>query len=108
MPFAVQFTTGARADLRSIHDYIATQDSPQNAAYVVREILRKVSSLQRSPDRGVFPPELLQVEIRAYRQVFFKPYRIVYRIGERTVYIVLIADGRRDLGSLLLRRLHEE
>jgi toxin ParE1/3/4 len=42
---------------------------------------------------------------RSYRQLFFKPYRILYRIRANTVYIALIADGRRDMKSLLLRRL---
>ena len=39
------------------------------------------------------------------RKTSFKPYRIVYRVLEHKVYIHLIADGRRDLQSLLARRL---
>ena len=107
MPFTVRLTHGARADLRSIHAYIAKHDSQESADYVAGEILRTVTTLQKFPQRGSFPPELLEVEIRAYRQVLFKPYRIIYRISEETVYVIVIADGRRDLNSLLLRRLHE-
>ena len=40
-----------------------------------------------------------------FRQVFFKPYRVVYEIMRDEVVIHLIADGRRNLRSLLLRRL---
>ena len=104
--FTVWFTTGAVADLRAIHGYIAQHDSPGRADYAAGQILRVVSTLERFPQRGVYPPELLQVEIRAYRQIFFKPYRIIYRISEHTVF-VMIADGRRDLAALLMRRLHE-
>jgi toxin ParE1/3/4 len=43
--------------------------------------------------------------IREYREVFFKPYRIIYRVVEKNVYIFLIADGRRDMQTLLQRRL---
>jgi len=43
--------------------------------------------------------------IHEYREVFFKPYRIVYRVCADTVYIHLIADGRRDMQTLLERRL---
>jgi len=42
---------------------------------------------------------------REYRQALFKPYRMIYRMVERRVYVYLIADGRRDLQTLLTRRL---
>jgi toxin ParE1/3/4 len=42
---------------------------------------------------------------RSYRQIFFKPYRILYRIRANTVTVALIADGRRDMAALLARRL---
>jgi toxin ParE1/3/4 len=40
-----------------------------------------------------------------YRQVFFKPYRLIYRVHEARVVVYLIADGRRDMQSLLVSRL---
>ncbi len=43
--------------------------------------------------------------MREYRQVFFKPYRLIYRVVERKVYVHLIVDGRRDMQGLLSRRL---
>ena len=43
--------------------------------------------------------------MREYRQLYFKPYRVIYRIVEVRVYIYLIADGRRDMEALLSRRL---
>ena len=49
--------------------------------------------------------ELLTLGIREYRQIFFKPYRIIYRVMEKNVYVLLIVDGRRDMQSLLQRRL---
>ena len=54
------------------------------------------------------PKELLALGVREYREVFFKPYRIIYRVQDETVYVLLIADGRRDMQSLLQRRLLEE
>jgi toxin ParE1/3/4 len=39
------------------------------------------------------------------RQVFFKPYRVIYEIVGNDVVVQLISDGRRNLQSLLLRRL---
>ena len=43
--------------------------------------------------------------LREYREVYFKPYRIIYRIIAQHVYVMVIADGRRDMQILLERRL---
>jgi len=47
----------------------------------------------------------LKIGIQEYREMFFKPYRIIYRVMDKNVYILLIVDGRRDMQSLLQRRL---
>ena len=101
----VFLTHDAVNDLKSIHDYIFDHDSPERAAYVVDNIEKVFESLSLFPERGGYPPELLMVGIREYREVFFKPYRIVYRVRDNKVYVMLIVDGRRDLQNLLLRRL---
>lgn len=62
-------------------------------------------TLAASPQRGSFPGELLTLGIRDYRQAFFKPYRVIYRVLGDQVYVYLIADGRRDMQALLQRRL---
>ena len=64
-----------------------------------------LAGLSDSPERGAYPKELLALGIREYREIFFKPYRIIYRIVEKNVYILLIVDGRRDMQALLQRRL---
>ena len=43
------------------------------------------------------PKELLALGIREYRETFFKPYRIIYRVIDDKAYVYLIADGRRDM-----------
>jgi toxin ParE1/3/4 len=48
---------------------------------------------------------LLALGIKEYRQTSFKPYRVIYRVLDRQVLIYLIVDGRRDMQSLLSRRL---
>lgn len=49
--------------------------------------------------------ELLALGIREYRQTHFKPYRLIYRVSGKQVIIYLIADGRRDMQTLLMRRM---
>jgi toxin ParE1/3/4 len=103
--FTVKLTAGAHRDLRSIHDYIDENDSRESADYVVRNILRTIESLKEMPTRGVHPAELLAFGNRNYRELFFKPYRILSTVRDSAVYVALIADGRRDMHSLLANRL---
>ena len=49
--------------------------------------------------------ELRSLGISEYRQIFFKPYRLIYRMHSKQVIIYVITDGRRDMESLLARRL---
>ncbi len=105
MKFTVCLTEDAERDLADIFDYIAAQDAPEKAEHVLDRIARMLAGLAEFPERGVFPKELVALGIREYREVFFKPYRILYRLSEKNVYVYLIADGRRDMRQLLERRL---
>ena len=105
MRYEVLLTEGAEQDLAQLHAYIAESDSPQNADRVLDQVLAIAEKLAVLPNSGTHPKELVALGIREYRQVFFKPYRVIYRVLERRVYIHVIVDGRRDLQSLLARRL---
>lgn len=107
MTHAVFLTNDAARDLEEIYDYIAQHDSPRKADYVLTQIEKRLNSLTESPVRGAYPKELLALGIREYREIFFKPYRIIYRILDDAVYVLLITDGRRDMQTLLQRRLLE-
>lgn len=105
MPFDVVLTEGAARDLDRIYDYIADHDSPEKAEAALARIERVVASLATLPERGVYPKELVALGIREYRETFFKPYRVIYRVVDPLVVVFVIADGRRDMQSLLARRL---
>jgi toxin ParE1/3/4 len=105
MHYKVLLTKSAEHDLEAIYDYITEYDSRASGDYVLNHLLSLTESLSAFPERGTYPKELQTLGIREYRQNFFKPYRIIYRIIEKQVLIYLIADGRRDMQSLLARRL---
>jgi toxin ParE1/3/4 len=84
---------------------VAEHDTPGKANHVLQQLVTVCGELAEFPERGPHPPELLQLGIRDYRQVFIKLYRLIYRVSGRRVYIHLITDGRRDMQSLLARRL---
>ena len=64
-----------------------------------------MEGLVEFPERGSYPKELVALGITDYRQTAFKPYRVIYRVLGDRVVIYLIADGRRDMQSVLARRL---
>lgn len=105
MRYEMLLTEDAEQDLEDLYAYIAKFDSPKNADYVLERLLEVTESLATSPERGSQPKELRALGIQDYRQVFFKPYRAIYRVLDREVVIYVIADGRRDMQSLLSRRL---
>jgi len=105
--FEVLLTGDAVGDLEEIFEYFAEHDDPSKAGHVLARIEGVPQSLATFPERGSNPKELLQLGIRDYRQTYFKPYRMIYRVVGQRVYLYLIVDGRRELQTLLARRLLE-
>ena len=105
MKYSVDLTRSAEADLIDIVEWIAGNDSTERAMHVLEQIQSKLESLNRQPERGSVPLELKDLGIDKYRQVFFKPYRIIYHVRDQHVIVNLIAHGRRDMSVLLQRRL---
>jgi len=105
MSFSVWLTDDAVRDLDELYGYIQLHDIPGKADHVLERIEKAFISLSETPERGAYPKELLALGVREYREIFFKPYRIIYRIMEKNVYVLLIVDGRRDMQVLLQRRL---
>lgn len=104
---AVLLTADAERDLEEIFDYIAEHDHRAKAGRLLDRIEEAVESLAALPERGSHPRELLSLGIRDYRQTFVKPYRVIYRVMGKRIYVYLIVDGRRDMQMLLERRLLE-
>jgi toxin ParE1/3/4 len=105
MSFQVLLTDDATGDLEDLYDYISRKDTVGKADLVLEQIERAFASLSENPHRGAYPKELLAIGLRDYREIFFKPYRIIYRVIADKVYVLVIADGRPNMQALLQRRL---
>jgi len=94
--YKVNLTQLAQKDLEQIYYYIAA-DSINNATNFVLELEKKIYSLESFPDRQ---PLIAENEFFAtdYRHLIYKKYRIIYRISEKTVFILRVV-----LGSMLLK-----
>ena len=103
--YRVRIVQEAEADLAELVDYLARNDSIGRADHVLDKLLTVCERLEQNPERGHFLPELRSLGIKSYREVHFKPYRVIYEVIGREVFILLIVDGRRSLQTVLERRL---
>ncbi|MCA3262316.1 MAG: type II toxin-antitoxin system RelE/ParE family toxin [Telmatospirillum sp.] len=103
--FAVLLTQSAARDVEAVYEYLCESDSEASADKVVAALDVAIESLAKFPARGSPPKELLGVGMIEYRQILVGPYRVIYRVADRRVIVYLIADGRRDMRSLLVKRL---
>lgn len=101
---AILWAAVAEKDLLGIVDFIA-DDDPGAALKILNKIKAGTARLDHSPRRGRIVPELLKQGISRYREIVIKPWRVIYRIEEKMVYVVSVIDGRRNVEDVLLARL---
>jgi toxin ParE1/3/4 len=99
--FEVRITKGAERDLEALHNYVVVNRSGKEAEALLDGILDKIITLEEFPLRGPICPELDRLGISEFRQIYHGPYRLIYRVVDKTVYVMIIADSRRDMKALL-------
>ena len=105
MSYQVQLTDDATRDLEEICDYIDRHGAPGRANRVLKQMEKAFSTLADFGERGNYPEDLLDIGVLDYGEIFLKPYRIIHRVIGDNVYVLVILDGRRDMQTLLQRRL---
>ncbi|HEX8258412.1 MAG TPA: type II toxin-antitoxin system RelE/ParE family toxin [Allosphingosinicella sp.] len=103
--YQVRLTQGAERDLEALYDYLAEHRSADEAEALLEALVGKVETLEDFPERGSVPKELEALGMREFRQILMGRYRMIYRVAGAAVFVMVIADGRRDMQSLLERRL---
>lgn len=103
----IRVSRAAMRDLDAIYDHIAHDASPARAEKVLEHLREQIRDLARFPERGSWPPELLDLGERDFRQLAVQRWRVFYRVRGAQVHVILIADSRRNLVPLLSRRLLE-
>ena len=100
----VEWANAAAQDLAEIVTFIA-HDSPRAAGRTLARLKARASALASFPARGRLVPELVRFGVTTYRELQVGPYRILYRISGKRVFVLGVFDGRRDLEEVLLQRL---
>lgn len=95
----------AEEDIFEIYRYVAKFDAPGKADHLFAKLQEKIDSLAQQPARGHIPPELARINVADFLEIHYKPYRIIYQILDKGVFVHGVFDGRRDLQQLLQHRL---
>ena len=98
----IRWTERARADLKSIFDYIAL-DSAFYAHRFLRQLIGATRKLETLPLCGKPLAELPRQDLR---EVVYAGYRLIYRARGKSVEILAVVDGRRDVARLAKEEWH--
>ncbi|RKX86759.1 MAG: type II toxin-antitoxin system RelE/ParE family toxin [Spirochaetes bacterium] len=101
----IYFSEGAEIDLFDIYVYSDKAYSKEKAETTLKSIRQKVEKLKVFPEMGNYPPELERINLYNFREVHTNPFRIIYEVMDKIIYIHCILDGRRDVVSILLERV---
>jgi addiction module RelE/StbE family toxin len=102
--YSVNIGKTSKNDLREIIGYIS-QNNPINALNVLKRIENRINTLDHFPERGGYAPELLKNNIKDYRQLTESPWRIIYKIDNDIVNVLMIIDSRRNVQDILVEKL---
>lgn len=102
--FKVIWSPQASIDLEEIILYIAERN-PINVGAIFNQLKSKADGLSKFPYKGVVVPELKTFGITSYLQLIAKPWRIIYRIQEETVFVVTVIDSRQNVQEVLLAKI---
>jgi toxin ParE1/3/4 len=105
MKYQVLVVAEAEEDIFGIYRYVLRTDGWERADYALQKLQDTCASLAEMPRRGHNPPELERVGLPGYREIHFKPYRVIYQVVGRKVYVHCVLDGRRAVQEVLERRL---
>ena len=103
--YRVSLTPDARNDLAEIGRYRAGKRGLDDAERLLDAVLEAIGKLEHFPRRGPRPKELAGTGESDIHQTQHGLYRILYEVSVETVAVFLIADGRRDMQTLLSSRL---
>ncbi|MDR1507192.1 MAG: type II toxin-antitoxin system RelE/ParE family toxin [Treponema sp.] len=102
--YSVTVSQAAEEDLNDIVSYIA-EDNTQIALKILDRLQNRIDTLKHFPERGRRVPELLDKNIKEYRELIEVPWRIIYKIENNDVNVITVIDGRRNVQDILTKKL---
>ena len=107
MTMRIFILESAERDLKDLRRYFLANFSDKQWQDTYAGIKEAIRGLLKFPHSGGVPEEITQLGLTQYRQILSGKNRIIYEIRVQEIYIHIIADTRRDMGSHLSKRLLE-
>ena len=101
----VIFLASAEKDLDDLRQYVLRNFGEAAWREARRRIGDAVRTIRTFPQSGTIPVELARMGFQQYRQVTAGLNCLVYEIKDDLILVSIVCDGRRDMRTLLLRRL---
>lgn len=105
MGFRVVILDSAELDLKELRAYVLKNFSMETWHTSYAKIKEAIRNLKNFPQAGSIPEEIEKLNLTQYRQVLSGMNRIIYEVRQDVIYIHIVADTRRDMSTLLNRRL---
>lgn len=105
MGFKVVIIESAEQDLKELRAYIVKNFSVDTWRTSYSDIKGVIRNLQNFPQAESIPEEIEKLNLTQYRQVLSGMNRVIYEVRQDLIYIHIVVDTRRDMNSLLIRRL---
>ena len=102
--YSIKWASPAKDDLDEIIEYI----SKTNLTYAVKtmdKIYGDVKKLDMFPERCRIVPELEKYGYLIYRELIVDYWKVIFKIENDFVYIMMVIDGRRNLEDILLKKM---
>jgi plasmid stabilization system protein ParE len=105
MSLKVVILQSAEIDLKELRIYLIQQFSTQTWQTTYADLKAAIRNLGTQPYSGSIPEEIKKINLSQYRQILSGMNRIIYEIREQTIFVHIIADTRKSLPALLMKRL---
>jgi len=105
MTVKIVILASAEQDIKELRVYFIKQFSISTWQDTLGNLKKSIRVLSDFPYSGAIPEEFERLNISQYRQIISGMNRIIYEVRQDILYIHIIVDARRDLKTLLIRRL---
>lgn len=105
MSLKIVILQSAETDLKELCIYLTERFSVQTWQSTLASLKAAIRHLATLPYAGSIPDEIEKLNFGQYRQVLSGMNRIIYEVRGQTIYIHIIADSRKSLPALLMKRL---
>ncbi|WP_408599511.1 type II toxin-antitoxin system RelE/ParE family toxin [Pseudomonas sp. PLMAX] len=108
MSLKVVILQSAETDLKELRAYLVKNFSSQAWQSTYSSLKAAIRHLGEQPYSGSIAEEIEKLNLSQYRHILSGMNRAIYEVREQTVFVHIIADTRKSLSALLMKRLLQD